>query len=244
MSDLTVLYYSALRIEPRFQMGVLRELKSAIGDTPVVSVFHGSRDWQGHEIPHFNVQALINVGPIPGSIWQVYQNILQAAKAATTKWTAMAEDDSLYTAEHYAWRPQSEDVFFYNRNRWTISRRLSADGKRREAFLYFRVRTQMAQCICSRDLLIETLEEKFRKFPEPITDPVAYKTGWGEPGRYEGLLGLSPRRREYFDTTEPNITFNHTESIRGRRQVKPDDRICLDLPPWGNADDLWRRIHG
>src|SRR5207249_978985 len=132
----------------------------------------------------------------------------------------------------------------YNRNRWVLNRRLAADGKTREAVFYWRERTQMAQCICNRELLIETLEERFAKYPDPLPDPVLFPMGWGEPGRYEKNLGLKPRIREYFDTEQPNVTFNHSESIRGRRQMKDSDTITENLPPWGNATELWNRIHG
>ena len=73
---------------------------------------------------------------------------------------------------------------------------------------------------------------------------LAKKAGWGEPGRYEKNLKLTPRKMEYFDSPEPSVTFNHAESLMGRRRVNPDDIITTDLPIWGDADALWKRIHG
>lgn len=241
VSDLTLLYYTANRISERFAVNVLVQLKSCAIDVldleyfPMVFVSHK---------PMPRGEASICVGDVPQSIWQVYQNILIGAKAATTKYVACCEDDSLYTPEHFQYRPP-DDTFMYNVNRWVITRRMAADGKRREAFYYWRERTQMAQCICNRELLIETLEEKFAKYPvSPATTDIAKKAGWGEPGRYEKNLGLPLRKRAYFRTTLPNVTFNHSESLMGRRQVHADDPQCTDLPPWGEANDLWSRIHG
>lgn len=247
MNDLTLLYYSANRISYPFQENVRDALCAAFGIgqestaaevearmPTLITITQVPTSWGQN----------ICVGEIGASIYNVYRQILIGAKAATTPFVACVEDDSLYTAEHFTFRPPM-DTFAYNRNRWVITRKLSEDGKSREAFYYWRERTQMAQCICSRELLIETLEEKFAAYPvpPPSTD-VAKKAGWGEPGRYEKNLRLTPRKRMYFDTVQPNVTFNHSVSLMGRRRVNPDDLICADLPPWGDATALWNRIHG
>ena len=102
----------------------------------------------------------------------------------------------------------------------------------------------MAMCIAPRALLIETLEERFAKYPDPVPHAVAKRSGWGEPGRYEQNLGVTPRRLEYYDAVEPSVTFNHVDSLMGRRRLQLSDRTCVDLVPWGPADDLWRRMYG
>lgn len=243
MSDVTLLYYTANRIGQSFADVVRDELVAVAEEFPLVVVaqrpVYPSCDWLPDRL------TTVIVGDIGASIYNVYRQILVGAKAALTTYVACCEDDSLYTAEHFAFRPLSDDTFYYNRNRWVITRKLSDDKTHRQAFYYWRERTQMAQCICHRELLIETLEEKFAKYPipPPSTD-VAKKSGWGEPGRYEKNLGLTPRKRAYFDTVAPNVTFNHAESLMGRRKVNDSDEIRKDLPPWGPADDLWNRIHG
>ena len=234
MSDLTLVYYTANRISQHFAMAVRQALMDTTrGLYPIVSVSHKPLTFGEN----------ICVGdPLP-SIWQVYVNILIGAKAARTPYVACCEDDSLYVAEHFAHRP-ALDTVAYNSNRWVITRRLSADGKRREPFYYWRQRTQMAQCIAPRALLIETLEARFAKYPEPVPHQVAKKSGWGEPGRYERNLGLPPVKLTHFRTHQPNITFNHSESLMGRRRVNPDDLLADVLEPWGDAVSLWERVHG
>lgn len=223
--DLTLLYYSAQRINVGFAAAVLGELSLS---RPTGSAF----------------ETLFQAKDVPQSIWQVYVNVLTLAKRATTPFVACCEDDTLYAPLHFTYRP-APDTFAYDRSRWVITRKLSADGKRREAFFYWRERTQMAMCIAPRALLIETLEEKFAKYPvPPVSTDVAKKAGWGEPGRYEKNLGLTLRKREYFDSPEPSVTFNHAESLMGRRRVNPDDIIKMNLAPWGDATALWERIHG
>lgn len=230
MNDLTVLYYTAGRINHAFQLAVWCSLRdeSLVWPRPLIIV-----------VTHYETEIgdkNICVGDVPPSIWQCYVNILLAAKAATTPFVACCEDDSLYVPEHFTYRPPL-DTFAYNVNRWVLTRR------NRQTFYYFRRRTQMAQCIAPRELLIETLEERFAKFPDPVPHAIA-KQGWGEPGRYEKNLGLTPRKLMTFRTEQPNVTINHQHGLMGRRAVRSDDLTCEDVPPWGNAKALWSRIVG
>lgn len=237
MGDLTLIYYTANVIAERFAVAVQSELLAATRDQyPIVCVSHKPTDFG---------DVRIVVGDQPRSIAQVYRNILVGCRAATTPYVAFCEDDTLYSAGHFSHRP-ALDVFAYNEHRYVLTRRLSADGKRREAFYYYRPRTQMAMGLCARRLMIDTLEERFAKHPDPPLDTnVAKKAGWGEPGRYERNLKLTPRKLERIKWSNfPNVTFNHAESLMGRRRVNPDDEVCDWLPLWGKADDLWQRIHG
>jgi len=238
MSDLTLIYYTANRISDVFQNRVLDALDNTWlqinGEPATVVVSQKPIVYGGTHIV---------LGDIGASAYNVYRQILIGAKAATTKYVAMAEDDSLYVPEHFEFRPVDDRVFFYNRNRWVLTRRARENGQR-EGVFYFRERTQMAQLVCLRELLIETLEERFLKYPDPLPDDVTFKMGWGEPGRYEKNLGLPKRERAYFSTSQPNVTFNHSESIRGRRAIQATDTVVTDLAPWGNATALWDRVHG
>ncbi len=238
---LTVLYYTANRISEPFADAVRGRLLEALGRyalttgqpfPPIVSVSQLPIPF-GHNI---------TIGPVGASIYQCYQQILTAAYAARTRVVCSCEDDCLYVPEQFAYRPLREDTFYYNSHRFVLSRRLSANGRRREAFFYFRQRTQLAMLVCSRDLLIEALEERFAKWPRPITDDEAKRAAWGEPGRYEGRQGLPRRARAYFETRDPCVTINHSASLMGRRAIQPSDRIVTDLAPWGPADALWRRL--
>jgi hypothetical protein len=224
VNDLTLLYYSASRIDQRFQTAVIAELASV---RPL-----------GAEL-----ETLFQPPETACSIWQVYRNVLCLAKRATTAYVACCEDDTVYSASHFASRPP-HDTFAYDRNRWVITRRVNPVTRTFDTIFYWRQRHQMAMCIAPRELLIDTLEERFAKYPEPVPHAVAKATGWGEPGRYEKNLGLTPRRMEYFDAPEPSVTFNHKHSLMGVRQWKETDNIVHELAPWGRADALWSRIHG
>lgn len=243
MADLTLIYYTANRISPAFGKAVRAELRKAnTAGYPVIAVSQSLGDVEDR-LSDLDADVVLCQPYTLPSIWQVYRNILAAAELARTPYVACCEDDSLYTAEHFTYRPEP-DVFAYNLHRWVITRRLADDGRSRHAFYYWRQRTQMAQCIAPRDLLVDTLRERFAKYPVPVAHDMAKRTGWGEPGRYEKNLGLARRSLSYFQTTLPNVTFNHGDSLMGRRQVKPDDVTRQDLEPWGDANDAWSRIYG
>lgn len=236
-ASLSIIYYTSNRIADGFANAVRdRLLRSAAARFPIICVSHKPIDFGDTRVV---------VGDVVASIAQVYRNILAGCMAAQTEWCAAAEDDSLYVPEHWEYRP-SHDTFAYNEHRFVITRRRSDDGRSRTAFYYARPRTQMAQGIFHRQLMIDALTEKFARYPNPpeSTD-VAKKAGWGEPGRYERNLGLTPRKIERFKWTErPNVTWNHSDSLMGRRAVKPDDVIAQSIEPWGEANELWRQVYG
>lgn len=236
MADLTILYYSACRISDRFADAVRAELvRSAAGRFQIVCVSHKPIEFG---------DVRIVVGDVQQSIARVYLNILEGCNVATTRYCAAAEDDTLYTREHFDYRP-SLDTFAYNEHRVVLTRRVAANG-RREAFYFDNPRTQMAQGIFSRALMIETLEERFAKHPNPPLDTtIAKKAGFGEPGRYEKNLGLPCRKLERFKwASYPNVVINHAASLMGRRAYRDDMPTWDTVEPWGNATELWRRIVG
>ena len=240
--DLTVLYYSALRITPQFGDAVRRELLASIQDRyPIITIAHG-------QLPAWftkKCERNFNIGNEPTSIVRVYRNILIGCQAATTPYCASAEDDCLLVPEHWEYRP-ALGVFAYNEHRLVLTRKLSADGRSRVGLYFANPRTQMGMGIYPRALMVEALTEKFARYPNPPLDTtIAKKAGFGEPGRYEKNLGLTPRKLERFPwTTRPCVTVNHAESLMGRRAYRDDMAQYDDVEPWGNATDFWKRIHG
>jgi hypothetical protein len=101
-----------------------------------------------------------------------------------------------------------------------------------------RGRRTLNALICNRLLLIEALEERFRKYPDNSTIPYRY---WGEPGRYERLLGVTVRETEGFESEMPIIMFSHPKALNF---IKQGERKRLGiyrqdtLPFWGSAESL------
>ncbi len=222
MSDTTIIYYTSNQISEFFANNVRKNIKEVAGDMPIISVSQKPLDF-GHNIC---------IGDIGCSIYNVYKQILIGAKEAKTKYVACCEDDSLYTKEHLSLIPE-EDAFYYNYNRWFI-----------EAYGMFRYRNRsgMLTCIVKTDLMIKSLEIRFAKYPTPLTR--AQSKGWGEPGRYEGNLKLEQIPMVKMRTVQPIITFNHRPCLGGIRRKNETDILQENLEPWGNAKELWAKIHG
>jgi len=229
-NDLTIIYYTANRIAEPFAQKIRQHLHQLLdGRIPVISVSQ-------EPIP-FGQN--ICLGQLGHSAWLCYHQILVGAKAARTPFIACAEDDSLYTWEHFQIRP-FENVFYYNKNRWIVEDR----GTPRPRYRW-RNRTGMVGCIAPRDLMISTLESRFKKFPDPILKTYDPRLkGWGEPGRYEGYLRLPKVGIGFFETLSPILTFNHKKGLGGLRRPASTDIIKINMDPWGSAKDLWDYYHG
>ena len=231
MNDLTVLYYTANRIDDGFATRVRQHLHQLVdGRLPIISVSQKRIDFGKN----------ICVGEIGYSAWICYWQILIGARAAQTEFVVCAEDDSLYNWEHLSFRP-STNAFYYNRGgRWILENIAEPRPRFR-----WRDRTGMCGCIVARELMVSTLEARFAKFNEPITKTYDDRLrGWGEPGRYEHYLKLPRVGIEFFETKEPILTLNHKKGLGGLRRPNGGDKIETRLEPWGEAKDLWEFYHG
>lgn len=222
VSDLTCVYYSANRLNEYFHKNTLRQLKVSLWDIPAVSVTHKPLDL-GHNI----------VVDLPWHHLSIYKQALIGAKAAGTKFIALAEDDVLYSPEHFKYRPRP-GKFAYNIGNWGIYTWAP------NVFSY-KGRRAMLSLICERDLFIEAMEERFAKWPD---DSKVNLGLWAEPGKYEEQLGVTVRQSEQFYTNPANVVFSHERALAygnlGRRK-----RIgmvqAIEIPHWGRAEDVTKQ---
>lgn len=225
-NDLTILFYTSNTISDYFMNNITKQLLVAAGDIPIISVSHKPMDFGKN----------ICVGEIGRSVYNIYKQILIGARAATTEYIATAEDDVLYPKEHFEYRP-AKDVFAYDMNKWSIF-----TWSKPQRFSYRENRRTMTSLIVSREALIKTLEERYAKYPvlEEI-DPMIYKYYFGEPGRFENHLSITPLKTEQFKATVPHVIFSHDKALGflnlGRRKAH-GNTIKYELEPWGRASDL------
>ena len=229
MNDLTIIYYTANKNSDYFMANTQKYLLQAIGDTPVVTVSFK---------PTLIGTSCTNIciGEQPRSNYMIYHQILLGAQAAKTKYVAMAEDDMLYHPSHFAYRPPDDATFSYNINKWSIFSWL------KPPIFSYRVRKLMNSLIVTRDALAKTLEERYAKYPtlESIP-PKLFKLYWGEPGRFENHLDITPVTTEEFSSPAPNIMFSTSEALGfldlGLR--KAHNSIRADrVEPWGTAAEV------
>jgi hypothetical protein len=204
VKDLTILYYTANVIAKGIEYSVLRSLRRH--SLPIISVSQAPMDL-GKNI----------VVPKEKNLANIYRQVLIGAKAATTEYVVLCEDDCLYVPEHFKHRPQKAP-FAYNLNRWMLH--LDQDQK---VFSY-RERPVLSQCIAHRETLIKCLESSLGRDKEM--------------GRDDGF------EFETFRTNDPNLIFCHEQNTSGKKYLGKDAEPRIELPPWGTAEYWIRKFDG
>lgn len=224
--DLTLLHYTSNRLDhvnPRFAQIVRDQIvKSAGGTYPIISISHEPMDFGEN----------ICIGERSRSHLGIYKSILIGARAATTPYVAMVEDDVLYDASSWTTHRPPLTRFSFNLNRWGLNCWVDPP------WFGYRARAVLNQMLCPRELLIEAFEERFAKYPAPDKTPLHY---FAEPGRYERLLGVKVREFEGYASPIPSIVFSHQaaygfESVGERKSVGEFPRKTLSQ--WGSAEAM------
>lgn len=228
MADLSIILISANLVPEKFLNEVCLRLQDIFLDLDIdrISVTH---KWL-----QFGKNIVVD---LPRHHLSIYRQALIGAKEAETKYIAIAEDDVLYSPEHFKYRP-SPGKFAYNMNAWNIytwtepifSQKLSG-------------RKNLNGLICERDAFIKTMEERFAKWPNDGEINLGH---WGEPGKYEKKLGITPVEFEHFTTNPPNVIFSHETELSftnlGTRKRLGEIR-AYDIPYWGTAKEI-RGLYG
>lgn len=229
MNDLTIIYYTANKNSDRFMANTQKYLLKAIGETPIISVSFKPT------VIGSNCKNIC-IGEQKRSNYMIYKQVLIGAKEANTKYVAMAEDDMLYSPEHFQYRPPADDMLSYDINKWSIFSWVVPP------ILSYRVRRLMNSLITTKEALVNTLEERYTKYPvlEKIPKEL-FKLYWGEPGRFEGHLGITPVKTEEYSSPVPNIMFSTSEALGyiDLGQRKAHNKIRSNkVEPWGTAEEI------
>jgi hypothetical protein len=231
-NDLTIIYYTSNELDrtnPYFLSNTKAQLLKAVGDLPIVSVSHKPID----------LGTNICLGEIGRSHLNLYKQILIGCKAAKTKFVAMAEDDILYSWEHFNSELPKGNYLYFDMNKWSVFTWIKPPQ------YTYRDRMVVNQLIAPRDYLVEALEERFvrvevLKKTRTEEDIIHY---WGDPGRYEALLGVTVRERRHFFSTVPSIVFTHDNAFgfltHGTHKRLGNPR-AYDIPFWGKCGDVMK----
>lgn len=227
--SLSIVYYTSNRIPERFARATREQLARAAGDLPIVSVSQQP----------LALGENICLGDIGHTPFNIYRQLLVGAKAAKTRYIACAEDDVLYSAEHFHTRLPSPGRFLYDRARWALFTWLNPP-----VLSWRGQRNVLHQMLAERELLIECLEERFRKYPEETPYTLRF---FAEPGRYEKQLGVTVRSMEEFEAAVPSLVFFHERATgfarHGTRLRTNVGRVASELAPWGTAEQV-RALYG
>ncbi len=226
MQDLTVVFLAGNQHPQVFVEYHKRVLLEAIGDSPLIVVH---RD----EVGSFKEDTQFILDNNAKSHANMYWQLLQACKQATTEFIATAEDDVLYPKEHFSFFRPPLDHVAYDMSRWSL-------------FTWkpvFSLKQRVSNCtlIAPREYLIEALEERFAKFSVDEFPPELVS----EVGRYEKNMGITQRNMLKVYAEVPCIQINHpngTDSTGTRKklgQIK-----AWEIPYWGKAEDIVKLYTG
>lgn len=242
MNDLTIIYYTSNYLEevnPYFLRNTEKQLLRAAGDLPIQVITQKELSINSHFMKSgVNVQYALSSKKERGHL-NIYYQILEGCRLAKTPYVAMAEDDILYSFEHFhEYRPKRNKLA-YDMAKWSIFTWTNPP-----MYSFRNKRLVVNSLLCSRDMLIELLEERFERVEQIRKDgwkEDAILSKWGDPGRYEDLLGVKVREREEFYTSHPNIVFSHEHAFgflnHGKRKRLGDMR-ATEIPEWGKASDV------
>jgi hypothetical protein len=179
----------------------------------------------------------------PRSYWNIYMQLLRGAHMATTPYVAMAEDDVLYTPNHFSeFRPKMDEVS-YDHSRWSL---FTWDN-----MYCMRQRINNSTMIGPREYVIDALEERKARWPQGLPD-----TRVGEIARpdKDRLMRVSPRKMFVWYCRNPVVQLTHesgTDSgnyprVPGHRRLikKHGQMKAYDIPYWGKASEVLKHYRG
>lgn len=230
-TDLTIIHLTASELPEAWTNHQLDTLMLAAGDAEIITVSRKPMPawlskWAG-------ITQLIDEEP--KTVSNIYYQMLRAAREAKTEFIAISEDDTLYPYEHFhSFRPPS-DAFAYNKNRIG----LFTWGK---PTYFYKDRNSNSTLIAPRLLLVDALEERYRKWPDGTPKGIT-----GELGRKNiaEKLGVTDHKCVEFTTDISVLRLDHElgidELAKSHRKALGLAR-SYDVPYWGKAVDIVARF--
>lgn len=223
-SDLTILYYTANKADEEFTSKVREQLLLASEGKPIISISKKPMDFGYNVVEEEKKSSILNI----------YKVLLMGAKLVKTKWIALAEDDILYTPDHFRIE-LPEDSFCYNWSKWSLYQWTN--------FYSLKNRNTLSCLVVCRDLMIEAIEERFNKYPDPSVIPERWIAG--EFGRsFEKQMGVTQRKVFNFFTYSPLIAFSRIDAM-GFDNLGTKKRAGIvqayDIPYWGHVNDVLKK---
>lgn len=218
MADLTIIFLTLNKMPEKWSRLQLKHLLFSAGAYPIISISRQPMD--------VGTNLIQTEEP---SEWNIYRQILRGSKIAKTPYIAIAEDDVLYTPNHFReFRPPLSAVS-YDMSRWSLytSKPMYHQKRRRGNFAM----------IGPRKLIIEALSEREAKYPKG-------NKFTGEIGRtyVEKRLKVTNRKAVDFYASSPIVVLTHPLGLSPvkvkRRRRTIGEMKAYDIPYWGKASLL------
>ena len=214
LSDITIIFLTVNRVPEKWAEYHKSVLLKAAGSAPIITISRELLDWGDINLTQYAKPSVNNI----------YRQILRGARLVTTPYIGIAEDDTLYPKEHFQFRPPM-DTFAYEGTRWG----LFTWGV---PTFYHKKRISNGAMIAPRELVIDSLEERFRRYPT--------NNKIGELGKEKGTK-LDRKETMFFWSTIGTIFLSHVNALDHLEQEKRKRMSMVrayDIPYWGKASDI------
>ncbi len=228
--DITAIFLTQNEVPEKWAEFHMKVLRESLAGAPLIIL---SRKPYPKEPNTINV-----LQDKPKSLSNIYWQLLRGAKMAETDYIAVVEDDTLYPPEHFLQRPK-KDKIGYNMNHWSLFTWITSHHP--HPIYSWRNRRGNYSMLSYRKLVIEALEERFKKFPDGTPEKIT-----GEIGRpmVEHNMGITVRDVQEFETTQSIINFNHSnasDDLQIRQRKSLGEIRAYDIPYWGRAEELTKK---
>lgn len=217
--DLTIIYLTANQLPPYWEQYQRIKLLEAAKGIPIITVSRKRLDWGDVNLIDDGEKSHLNM----------YKQMLRAVKLAKTPYIAAAEDDVLYSRDHFTYFRPPLDTFAYNHSRWSLYTWNPT----------FSIKNRKSNCtlIAPRELFIEAWEERLAKYPNDSM-PIHRVAEVGRPN-VDKWMGVTVRKCVEFWSGIPVIHLNHdngTDSLGHKKKL--GEYRALEIPYWGRAEDI------
>jgi hypothetical protein len=213
VNDLTVIMLTANKLPDGWAAYHRATLEAAIGDTPLITISAKPLDWGVN---------LIQDGYGVTNLWR---QMLRGAEMAETPFVAIAEDDTLYPACHFEFRPPA-GAFGYNFHRWQ-----TMTWKRR-AFYYLKTYPANGLMIAHRDMMVAAIKARL----DGVDELVSYRAR--ELGSSARTLKWDGGGMVSWYSALSTVSLCHDQSVdtlSQRHRKVPWPVQATAIPYWGKA---------
>jgi len=215
--EVTILYYSSNREDPKFEEKIQANLLKVCGDLPIISVSQKPID----------LGTNICVGDVGASGFNCFRQILIGCEAATTEFVISAEADCLYPPDYFTFAPERNDVCYRDSNLYVM-------GDHRRYYFKKEEGATHAQ-IVGREFYIKRLKELFEGAPQWSIEEMNFpKERWRKADIFDEII--------HYKTENPVVQI---KTHRGMRYYTHSDRTPIyKIPYWGEGSELRKAYAG
>lgn len=219
-----LVYYTDNTGDPELMQGCRYQLLKCMEDYdfPIISVSQKPLD--------FGENIVMDIGR---SVLSIFRQILAGLEKSTADVIFLIEHDLIYHPSHFDFTPEKKDVFYYDRNRWSV-----CDETGKAVFYH----TNVPSMMCAYRKLLIRHYEKCVKY--------VAANGWQNRFGYSPPKGIPKDLREgkykTYMAKFPSLDIRREESWSKKRMDKSQFRSERGCRGWTEADSVepWGKIRG